>query len=85
MIIQRLKYQSLFDIAIQYCGSIEAVFDIARLNAIDVTNDRQTELLIPYVYNRNMVEYYSNNNIVPATAELSTARKFSNHFNIKFT
>jgi len=62
--------QSTLDIAIQQCGSIEAVFDLATLNDISITDDLITEnlLLTPEPENNIIASYYSNNGITPATA-----------------
>ena len=70
MEIKVLNNQSLFDIALQATGSIEAVFDIAALNGIDITDDLPVgiPLIVPKVVNRQIVEYYRVNGIIPATA-----------------
>ncbi len=39
MQIQVLNNQTLIDIAIRYCGTIEALFDLALINEISVTGD----------------------------------------------
>ena len=65
--------QSLFDIALQTLGCTEAAFDIALINGISITDELLTGqiLQIPsmsdYTQRRN-AEYYSINNILPATA-----------------
>lgn len=62
--------QSTFDIAIQQCGSIEAVFNMTLLNDISVTDDLSTgnPLTIPDPKDDRVVSYYTINKITPATA-----------------
>lgn len=62
--------QSLFDIAIQECGSVEAVFLIARQNSIPVTKHLTTgEQLQPVgVTDKRVKKYYTDNHILPATS-----------------
>lgn len=61
--------QTLYDIAIQYCGDQSAAIAIALLNNIDLTATLATgtALQIPAVVNRRVASYYANNNIIPAT------------------
>jgi hypothetical protein len=70
MEVRVLNGQSLFDIAIQAAGSVEAAFDIALANGIGITDDLPagTVLVIPAVLNRRVVDYYRTNDIKPATA-----------------
>lgn len=65
-----LNGQTLFDLALQYCGDVSAAFDIAALNDIEVTSQPAvgTVLSMPQVVNRKVVDYYEKNNIKPATA-----------------
>jgi len=62
--------QSVADIAIQYCGDVEAIFEIAKLNDISTTEllSAGREIVVPDVINNRIVDYYANNNIEPATA-----------------
>jgi len=63
--------QSIFDLAIQHMGSVEAAFDIAHANglAVDAALTPGQQLKIAEgVANRMMVDYYTRNNIHPATA-----------------
>ncbi len=62
--------QSIWDIAIQYCGSADAAFSISRLNNISLTADLTAgaELELPEVIDAAVVKYYTNNGIEPATA-----------------
>lgn len=67
--------QTLWDIAIQHCGSADAAFAVARLNNISITDmpGPGTELTMPDVMNKQLVNYYMNNNISPATGITATA------------
>lgn len=62
--------QNIGDIAIQYCGDHEAIFEIAALNEISVTDDvaAGTELLIPEVYDKRVRRFYVEGNYYPATS-----------------
>jgi len=62
--------QTLFDIAIQYCGDREAAFEIADVNDLSITEELSagTSLEIADVINQKIVDYYRINSIVPATA-----------------
>ena len=64
-----LEGQSLFDIAIQSCGSAEAAFDLAVLNGVSLTDEVSTgvELVVPGVINKNIASYYANKMLFPAT------------------
>ena len=63
--------QTLFDIALQEMGSIEGVFELLAANpslALDANIAPLTELNIPgAIINRQVTDYYSKNNIKPAT------------------
>lgn len=61
--------QTLWDLALQHCGSANAAFSIARINNIVLT-DMPTpgiELIMPIVVNKTVVNYYADNGIVPVT------------------
>lgn len=62
--------QSLLDIAIQCCGSVEAVFDIAVLNDLSITDELVVGKAIQCdtVADVNIANYYRNRNLKPATA-----------------
>ncbi|MCD7973985.1 MAG: hypothetical protein LUG18_15215 [Candidatus Azobacteroides sp.] len=67
-IIVRNK-QTLFDLAIQYCGQAESVFDVALANGLSIT-DRLTPgetLKMPPVEKKRIVEYFAVNQFIPAT------------------
>jgi len=61
--------QSLFDISIQECGSIEAVFDLADLNGLEITATLEPGQLlkIPAVKNMPVVDFYKTRGLMPAT------------------
>ena len=65
-----LDGQSLFDLAIQHSGSIEAVFEMASANGLSVTDDlvTGTELETVSATDKPVAKYYSNNGLKPATA-----------------
>lgn len=65
-----LARQSIFDIAVQECGSAEAAFDIAVLNDINLSDDLDTsiDLVMPAVVNQKVETYFKTNTIRPATA-----------------
>jgi hypothetical protein len=69
MEIQVLNEQSLFDLAVQAAGSVEAVFDIADLNGWGITEELPAgaRVEISTVLNRQVAEYYRVNGISPAT------------------
>lgn len=64
--------QTLLDIALQHCGAAEAVFAIAELNSVspDTVPCHGDIVNLPDVVNKKVVNYYSANKIVPATANL---------------
>jgi hypothetical protein len=69
MKITRLHGQTLFDVALQYCGSAEAAFEIANLNGVAFDDDSLMTLEVPAAANARIVEYYKNNNVQPSTAD----------------
>ena len=62
--------QSLWDIAVQYCGSAEAALEIAALNGLLPTSQPKTgeQLIIPNAENKTVVRYYEEHGLVPASA-----------------
>ena len=70
MIIQIKDRQTLFDIAIQHCGDREAAFQIADINNLPLTATLSVglSLEIPTPSNQRVVDYYTSNSILPATA-----------------
>jgi hypothetical protein len=65
-----LNGQSLFDLAVQEGGSVEAVFDLALAAGLGITADMPagTLLAAPAVVSRRVADYYRTNSIRPATA-----------------
>jgi hypothetical protein len=70
MKVKVLDGQSLFDIAIQHCGDVQAVYDIALLNNLSITDDVElgTELVVPEPFDRDIANYMKQKNITPKTA-----------------
>lgn len=67
-----LNNQSLFDIALRYCGTAEAVWDILMLNGLSITDELIPGqiLLIPekdYGF-QEVVNYFIQNYIQPASS-----------------
>lgn len=62
--------QSVLDLALQYCGGLEAAFELARLNDISITDDLSVgqQLAMPAILSKDVTNYYSVNDICPATA-----------------
>jgi hypothetical protein len=63
----RQEQQTLADIAVQHTGSIESLFDIARLNNIAVTDSDNMVIMMPAVVNKSVADFYRLNNHNPAT------------------
>ncbi|OWP76526.1 hypothetical protein [Flavobacterium oreochromis] len=67
--------QSLFDFTIQSKGTIEALFETAILNNVSITEDLLTgsDLLVSNgIIDKQIVNYFLNKKIVPATALTQT-------------
>lgn len=64
--------QTIFDIALQCCGSIEAAFAMAAANDIGLTETLPNDIAVNGVgtiaINKRIVKYYTDRRIVPATA-----------------
>lgn len=62
--------QNLCDIALQLCGSMEAAYDIAAINGLNLTDDLTigTVLELPTTTDTKTTQHYAANYIVPATA-----------------
>lgn len=73
--VNSIESQSVFDIAIQKYGTVEAAIDIAVANDISVTDALTpgTKLLLPDTapVNADVLKYYETNVIKPATGSLS--------------
>ena len=74
MTIKVRDRQSVWDIALQVCGDAEAAFAIAEANDVSVSEqiDPGTEIEVPSVMERRVVEYYERNHIEPATIDEDT-------------
>ncbi len=62
--------QSLWDMAIEHCGSADAAFAIAELNQTAPTETRLIagqEFLTPEPINKNVAKHYAQRQLVPAT------------------
>lgn len=72
MQITVLNNQTLLDIAIRHCGTVEAVAYIAILNNISITQElipgQLIELPSKDYGNQEVINYFSANKIDPATA-----------------
>lgn len=64
-----LNNQTLFDLAIRYCGSPIAAFAIARANEMSVSAiiNAGEEINIPLQLNADVVDYFNRKNHQPAT------------------
>ncbi len=77
--VTALNNQSLFDIAIQEYGTIEAVFDLAMANGLSVTDTLTAGQVLnvpevdPAVVQPEIVDYYRRHGIRPATGETEVA------------
>ncbi|HEY5509389.1 MAG TPA: hypothetical protein VIK29_11995 [Paludibacter sp.] len=67
--LKALSGQTLFDIALQSAGSVEAAFDLALMNSIGITDDvvPGLNLTVASVVNKQIADYYKNKGIKPAT------------------
>jgi len=68
-LIPVLPGQTIFDIAIQEFGSIEAAYPLATLNGLSLTDDIVPGILLQKtdVINKNILSYYLGKQIKPAT------------------
>lgn len=66
--------QSLVDISIQHCGDVIAVFDLALTNDLSLTEELTAgdELLLTDPIEKQVVDFFANKNLIPATEELVT-------------
>lgn len=62
------KHQSIMDLALQECGDITALFELAIINGIGITDiiDPGTDLKAPSVYNKKAIQFYTERSVVPA-------------------
>lgn len=64
-----LDGQSLFDLAVQHCGSAQVAFEIAELNGMDITAQPTPgqSILLPEVVNKQIADYFAVKDLTPAT------------------
>lgn len=73
MQVTRLTNQSIFDLSIQYTGSVESFFEAAVKNNISVSFVANEALgllesvVVPEVTNKQVVDYFKTNKLFPAT------------------
>lgn len=63
--------QSLFDLSLQVCGSIEAVFELAKVNGMSITDALApggVEYNADGIRDKQVVQHYANNHVIPSTA-----------------
>ena len=74
MTITALHNQSLLDLALQHTGTIESVFEFAKANSLNITDEVQAgaSLTVPPLgkgaRNADILAYYTAKNLQPATA-----------------
>ena len=72
MTITALHNQSLLDLALQHTGTIESVFELAKDNALNITDEvvaGNTLVLSAETFtNKDILSYYTAKSIQPATA-----------------
>ena len=72
MTVAALHNQSLLDLALQHTGTIESVFELAKDNALNITDDVQAGAPL-YLgeglgVRNEILNYYTAKNLQPATA-----------------
>lgn len=64
--------QNLWDLCLQYTGSLDGAFDLALVNGLSVTDslgaDQQLEVPDDLPGDPDILAYFRDNDIVPATA-----------------
>lgn len=81
-----LSNQTLADIALQVCGSLEGVFDLARENGLNVTDELRPGQVLSYsnVIDKGVAKYYAVNGIAPATRHTKDRMIFDGTFDSTF-
>ena len=83
--IQTLEGQSIFDVAVQTAGSVEAAIELATVNGLSITDDLQSaELRTTNVHNKSITGYYASRGIKPATGISDKGQIFEDIFNEVF-
>jgi hypothetical protein len=74
--MKTLEGQTIFDIAVQQCGSADAAFALAVLNGVSLTDDLipGKELALPEVVNADVALYFKSKNLQPATSLAAQAQ-----------
>lgn len=65
-----LHGQSIFDVSLQNCGTIEGVFELAVQNNLSITDNLVTGLILQIngvLTDDDILDYYKVKNIQPAT------------------
>ncbi|MCQ2313282.1 MAG: hypothetical protein MJZ84_07550 [Paludibacteraceae bacterium] len=67
--ITTLSHQSILDLSLQHCGSLEAAYALADGNGVSISDDLITgeQLLAPKVMDKDVTLHYGVNSIQPAT------------------
>jgi hypothetical protein len=71
--VRALPGQSLFDLCVQYSGSVEAAFDLAKANDVSVTgysNGINPIVAIDNVKDRRVADYFRVHRLFPATGDV---------------
>ena len=78
--------QTLADIALQVCGGLEGVFDLARENGLNVTDELRAGQVLSYskVIDKGVARYYEVNGISPATVCVKGGMIFDGTFDSTF-
>lgn len=66
--VKIIAHQSLFDIAVQSCGKIDHLVDIAVLNDLSLTDELSVASVLTPIVNNELQIYFKNNTILVATA-----------------
>lgn len=71
------QHQTIIDLAIQSTGSAEAAFELALMNGYSITDDVETGhvLSVPDVVDVDVLNYFTQKGIQPATAWLDNAER----------
>lgn len=79
MQIKVLSLQSIYDISIQYTGTVDNAFAIAKANQRSISDELTTSevLIVPdsLVKDVKVLQYYKARNIVPATALINATTR----------
>jgi len=71
-------FQTLLDVAVQEMGSVDSVFDLARLNDISITDALQSgqQILLPDApADEYIVNEFETKQLFPATADKDSDKK----------